>query len=681
MPRYAAPRDMLQAPKSVAPADHGRKARVGMIHDPSSPHAPPGATRLSWATVPLTLGAIGVVFGDIGTSPLYAFREALQQSAEDGIDASEIVGVLSLALWALILVVGLKYVIFLTRADNQGEGGVLALTALARRSLREAKGAGARATVALVLGAMGASLFYGDAIITPALSVLSAIEGLKTIPGAASVFDESRIIALTIAILVGLFVIQSRGTASVSKLFGPICVAWFLAMGGLGIYHIIGEPAIFRVFFPVYGINFLITHGITGLFVLGAVFLTVTGAEALTADMGHFGRAPIQLGWFALAFPALALNYLGQGAFALAALEAATAAGKPFANQDWFFLMAPETVRVPLVILATMATIIASQAVITGAYSLTQQAIQLGLLPRLRIRQTSAAHLGQIYLPSINWLLLIGIIVLVAQFRTSSAMAAAYGIAVTGTMVVTSCLAYIVVRHHWHWRRATAVMLIAPFLALDLIFFGANILRVIEGGWVPLVIAAAIGLMIVTWMRGKKITGAFEGRQAIPLADLAAALAKRPPERVEGTAVFLTANPDNTPGALLHNLKHNKVLHARNLIVSVRTADRPTIPPEERARVEEIDANFTKVVLKYGFMESPDVPADLMRGGGADALIDPARTTYFIGRNTLKASADEGMPLWQDRIFMFLQRNASDPTDFLRIPPGKVLELGEQVTV
>ena len=647
----------------------------------SAPHAPPGSSRISLATLPLTLGAIGVVFGDIGTSPLYAFREALH-AAGDKIDAGAILGVLSLAIWALIVVVSLKYVLFLTRADNQGEGGVLALTALARRSLRESQGAGARATIALALGGTGAALFYGDAIITPALSVLSAVEGLKTIPGAETLFSEDTIVALTIAILVGLFLIQSRGTASVSKLFGPVCVLWFLTLAGLGIYHIADEPTIFRVLIPSYGVSFLLTHGVVGLFVLGAVFLTVTGAEALTADMGHFGRAPIQLGWFALAFPALSLNYLGQGAFALSTLEAAAAAGKPFVNQDWFFLMAPEPVRIALIILATLATIIASQAVITGAYSLTQQAIQLGLLPRLRIRQTSAAHLGQIYLPSINWLLLIGIIILVTQFRTSSAMAAAYGIAVTGTMVVTSCLAYIVVRHHWHWKRPTAILLIVPFLALDLIFFGANILRVVEGGWVPLVIAGTIGLLIVTWMRGRKIVGAFEGRQAIPRADLAAALAKRPPERVEGTAVFLTANPANTPGALLHNLKHNKVLHARNLIVSVRTADRPMVLPEERVHVQAVDDNFTAVILKYGFMETPDVPADLARGGDdAMAPIDPMKTSYFIGRNTLKASADEGMPLWQDRIFMFLQRNASDPTDFLRIPPGKVLELGEQVTV
>ncbi|WP_235512658.1 potassium transporter Kup [Sphingomonas sp. Leaf17] len=626
--------------------------------------------------VALTIGAIGVVFGDIGTSPLYAFREALGQSAADGIDPSEILGVLSLALWSLLLVVTLKYVVFLMRADNQGEGGVLALAALARRAI------GVRSRVAIVLGAAGAALFYGDAIITPALSVLSAMEGLRTIPGAAAVFDEHVVRLVTIMILIGLFFIQSHGTALVSKLFGPVCILWFLAIGGLGAWHIADELSILRVFSPYYGVMFLGTHGVTGLFVLGAVFLTVTGAEALTADMGHFGKLPIRIGWFALVFPALALNYLGQGAFALARLEQAAAAGVPFENQDWFFLMAPDSLRPMLVILAGMATVIASQAVITGAFSVTQQAVQLGLLPRMKIRQTSAAYAGQIYVPTINWLLLVGVLVLVVQFKTSSAMAAAYGIAVTGTMVVTTCLAYLVVRHRWNWSRPLALGVILPFLTLDLIFFGANILRVIEGGWVPLVVAAAIGLLIYTWVRGRGIVAAFERRQSIPLADLAAALAKRPPERVSGTAVFLTANPLATPGALLHNLKHNKVLHERNLIVSVRTADRPVVADEKRVQLERIDDNFSSVVLTYGFMESPDVPRDLgLRQARAKLGLDPMKTSYFIGRNTLKPDSDQGMPLWQDRLFMFLQRNASDPTDFLRIPPGKVVELGEQVTV
>jgi KUP system potassium uptake protein len=629
------------------------------------------------ALIALTVGALGVVFGDIGTSPLYAFREALNPASGDGIDPSEILGVLSLALWTLTLVVSVKYVIFLMRADNQGEGGVLALTALARRATNW------RGRAAIVLGAAGASLFYGDAIITPALSVLSAVEGLKTIPGADQIFTQGRIVDLTIVILIALFFIQSRGTASVSRLFGPVMILWFGVIAGLGIWHITDEPSIFRVINPEYGVRFLASHGRVGLFVLGAVFLTVTGAEALTADMGHFGRAPIRLGWFALAFPALALNYLGQGAFALNALERAAATGKPFANADWFFLMAPDQWRPFLIVLATLATIIASQAVITGAFSLTQQAVQLGLFPRLRIRNTSASHAGQIYLPAINWWLLAGVLVLVIQFRTSSAMAAAYGIAVTGTMVVTTCLAYLVVRHRWNWTRARASALIAPFLLLDTAFFGANILRVVEGGWVPLLVAALIGVVIATWVRGRGIVRRFEQRQSIPLADLAAALAKRPPERVEGTAVFLTGNPDGAPGALLHNLKHNKVLHERNLIVTIRTADRPAVAEEKRIRIEKIDENFTKVVLFYGFMDTPDVPGDLgfRAAKGTGIVGDPMRTSFFIGRNTLKPDAEQGMPLWQDRIFMFLQRNASDPTDFLRIPPGKVLELGEQVTV
>ena len=628
------------------------------------------------ALLALTVGAIGVVFGDIGTSPLYAFREALNLSAADGVDPSEILGVLSLAIWSLTLVVSVKYVMFLMRADNHGEGGVLALAALARHAL------GFRSRIALVLGATGAALFYGDAIITPALSVLSAMEGLRTIPSTAHIFHEDTIRLLAIVILVALFLLQRGGTARVSALFGPICIAWFVAIAALGIWHIADEPSIFRVFLPTYGVRFLTTHGVTGLFVLGAVFLTVTGAEALTADMGHFGRAPIRIGWFALAFPALTLNYLGQGAFALAHLERANAAGIAFRNQDWFFIMAPEALRGPLIVLAGLATVIASQAVITGAFSLTQQAVQLGLLPRMRIRQTAAAFAGQIYLPAINWLLLAGVLILVVQFKTSSAMAAAYGIAVTGTMVVTTLLGYIVVRHVWHWRRSLALAAILPFLALDLVFFGANILRVIEGGWVPLVIAALIGLLIATWVRGRDIVRAFEKQQSIPLVDLAAALARRPPERVDGNAVFLTANPHSAPGALLHNLKHNKVLHERNLILSIRTADRPVVDAAHRVSVEKVDDNFSIVVLHYGFLESPDVPRDLGFGRkGEKQGLDAMKTSFFIGRNSLKPDADKGMPLWQDRIFMFLQRNANDPTEFLQIPPGKVLELGEQVTV
>src|SRR3569623_1051331 len=631
------------------------------------------------ALIALTIGAIGVVFGDIGTSPLYAFREALGQAAADGLTRYEVLGVLSLALWTMFLVATAKYILFLMRANNRGEGGVLALAALAKRAW------GWRSRTARALGAAGAALFYGDAMITPALSVLSAVEGLRTLPGGSHAVDETQIMLITIVLLIALVAIQARGTARVSALFGPVCILWFVVSGGLGLWHIADGPGILFAFNPYYAAEFLATHGVLGLFVLGAVFLTVTGVEALTADMGHFGLKPIRLGWFALVWPALMLNYLGQGAYALHKLDAFAAAGRVFGpsdNADWIFLKAPDAVRPLLIILALLATIIASQAVITGAYSLTQQAVQLGLLPRLRVRNTSADYAGQIYLPSINWLLLVGVLVLVIQFRTSSAMAAAYGIAVTGTMVVTTCLAYLVVRPRWRWSRPWAIALIAPFLTLDLIFFGANILRVVEGGWVPLVIAACIGFTIFTWVRGKSIVRMFEQRQSVPLADLAAALTRRPPERVEGTAIFLTGNPESAPGALLHNLKHNKVLHETNLIASVRTTDRPQVDPDDRCEIKRLDDNFSVVVLRYGFMESPDVPRDLAAAAKAGVLaLEPMKASYFIGRNTLKADADVGMPIWQDRIFMFLQRNASDPTDFLRIPPGKVLELGEQVTV
>lgn len=624
----------------------------------------------------LTIGAIGVVFGDIGTSPLYAFREALHQASPTGIGAAEIIGVLSMALWSLILVVTVKYVLFLMRADNEGEGGVLALLALAGR------GIGGRSGVVLALGAIGAALFYGDAILTPALSVLSAVEGLKSVPALADSIDQRTILGITTAILIALFAIQSRGTAAVSKLFGPICVVWFVAMAALGIMHISDEPAILQALSPHHAVVFLLTHGKIGLLVLGAVFLTVTGAEALTADMGHFGRFPIRLGWFLLVFPALALNYFGQGAFALATLAQAEAAGVAFQNQDWFFLMAPESMRVPLVVLAGLATIIASQAVITGAYSLTQQAIQLGLLPRMTIAQTSAGHAGQIYLPVINWLLLVGVLALVFAFQTSSSLAVAYGIAVTGTMVVTTCLAFVVITKLWKWSVPKALLLIAPLLALDIVFFGANALRVVEGGWVPLLVGAIIGLLIYVWVRGKRLIAAYEAEHSMPMGGIATILSAHPPSRVKGTAVYLTANPDVVPSALLHNLKHNQVLHERNLIATVRTASVPHVPPEERVTSETINADFTRVVLRYGFMDSPDVPAALgLTEGQTSPFGTPMKTSYYIGRNSLRASRDEGLPHWQDQILIFLQRNAADPTDFFQIPAGRVVELGVQVVV
>lgn len=625
----------------------------------------------------LTIGAIGVVFGDIGTSPLYAFREALHHSAPSGgIQEAAIFGVLSLALWSLILVVTVKYVIFLMRADNDGEGGVLALLALAGR------GIGGRKGLVLVLGAVGAALFYGDAIITPALSVLSAVEGAKTIPGIGENISQQTIIYITLVIMVALFAIQSRGTALVSKLFGPICVVWFLAIGGLGLLHISDYPAIFGALSPHHAVSFLASNGMVGLIVLGSVFLTVTGAEALTADMGHFGRFPIRLGWFLLVFPALSLNYFGQGAFAMAALEQARTAGVPLETQDWFFLMSPDAVRVPMVILAGLATIIASQAVITGAFSLTQQAIQLGLLPRMRIVQTSPGSAGQIYIPAINWMLLFGVWLLVVQFRNSSAMASAYGIAVTGTMVVTTCLAFVVVHKLWKWSMAKSLLVILPFLVIDLIFFGANILRVVDGGWVPLAVGALICLIIWIWVRGKRLIDTRENEGAMTLAELGKSLAKSKVARVDGTAVYLTANPQGVPGTILHNLKHNRVLHARNIVLSIRTASVPHVANEDRYTYVKVDENFARVTLHYGFMETPDVPNDLAQAIPAkDAPMNVMSTSYFMGKSVLSASKDEGLPLWQDIILIFLQRNAYNPAEFFGIPSNRIVALGGQVVI
>jgi len=632
-----------------------------------------GHSPTSHGLTALTIGAIGVVFGDIGTSPLYAFREALGQAASDGLTLDEIIGVMSLALWALIVIVTLKYVTFLMRADNDGEGGVLALLALAQRGTKQ------RGGLVLALGAAGAALFYGDAVITPSLSVLSAVEGLKTLPGIGDTFTGTRILIISLGILIGLFAIQSKGTAAVSKLFGPVCIAWFLAIAGLGLIHIADGPEILAAFLPWHAVGFVANHGVLGLFVLGAVFLTVTGAEALTADMGHFGKRPIRLAWIILVFPALALNYLGQGAFAIRVLQEADRLGKPFANLDWFFLMIPDALRLPMVILATLATIIASQAVITGAYSLSQQAMQLGLLPRLAVRQTSEGHAGQIYVPVINWLVLAGVILLTLGFKTSSAMAAAYGIAVTGTMVITCCLAFVVTRRRWGWSLPASLAVIVPFISIDLVFFGANILRVVEGGWVPLTIAAGILVLIWTWVRGRRIVGELESGEALPIADMARALAMRPPKRVRGTAIYLTAHNDLTPGALLHNLKHNHVLHQHSFITTVRTLQKPHCDPSERLKVTRIDDNFSRIELSYGFMERPDVREDMIKADGQ--IPDAKMASFFIGRNSYSRSAEGNMPVWQDVLFILLHRNAADPTDYFNIPPGRVIELGAQYAI
>jgi KUP system potassium uptake protein len=619
----------------------------------------------------LTLAAIGVVYGDIGTSPLYAFREALSHVAGNTIGRDDIVGVLSLALWGLIVIVSLKYVFFLTRMDNNGEGGVLSLMALARRAT------GAKWAFVLVLGAAGAALFYGDAIITPALSVLAAVEGLKTVPGLEQVMRLPVVLGMTIGILVALFAFQSRGTAGVGKLFGPVCVLWFLTLAALGLWHIVAAPEVLAAFNPYEAVRFVATHGTSGLFVLGAVFLTVTGAEALIADMGHFGPWPIRLGWVSFVWPALTLNYLGQGALALTSLHAAEAAGVQFIQQDWFFVMAPDNLRAPVVILATLATIIASQAVITGAYSLTKQGISLGLLPRMSIEQTSASQIGQIYIPVVNWLLLAGVLALVLTFRTSSSMSTAYGIAVTGTMVITNCLAFVIAWRGWRWEPFWTAMLFLPFVLIDLVFFGANILRIVEGGWVPLLVASAVGIVIATWMRGRRAEAERAAHEGAPLSEIAAALAKRPPQIVDGTAVFLSRDRTVTPSALLHNLKHNKALHRRNIVLTVESDTTPFVPPEERLDLEPLDERFTRARLRYGYMDHIDVPTDLARH--PQLMTGTGGTSFFVGRNAIRKSSRPTMPRWMSGLFGVLHRNASDPTAFFCIPPNRVIELGSQI--
>ncbi len=623
-----------------------------------------GRTHVKSAFLALTVGSIGVVYGDIGTSPLYALREAVSASIEPGgtVNREAVFGVLSLILWALIVTVTLKYVLVLLRADNHGEGGTLALMALAQRAVRK----GANAIV--LCGIISAALFYGDAMITPALSVLSAVEGLKI---ATPAFDPY-IVSLTIAVLVVLFAVQSRGTARVAAFFGPIMVFWFAAIALAGVAHVVRRPEILLAFNPFYAVAFLLSHGVIGLVTLGAVFLAVTGAEALYADLGHFGRRPIQAAWLGLVLPSLALNYLGQGALVLS---------DPKALENPFFLLYPDWALLPMVALATVATVIASQAVISGAYSLSQQAIQLGLLPRLEIRHTSESFYGQIYAPRVNALLLFGVLMLVALFRSSSALASAYGIAVSGTMVVTGMMAIVVVWKVWRWSPLAAVALIAPFLCIDLIFLSANMLKVVEGGWVPLALGTMLMVVMYTWRRGTRLLYEKTRRLETPLEALVAMLEKKPPARVAGTAVFLTSDPSSAPTALMHSLKHYKVLHEKNVILTIQTAPTPRVNPSERVRIEPVGDTFTRVNLRFGFMEVPNVPKALAIARKLGWTFDIMSTSFFLSRRSLKPAAHSGMPRWQDRLFILLTRVANDATDYFQIPTDRVVEVGTQVTI
>ena len=622
-----------------------------------------GEARRKTAFWALTIGSVGVVYGDIGTSPLYALREAVTAAGAGGTATREaVLGVLSLILWALIVVVTLKYVLILLRADNKGEGGTLALMALAQRAL------GRRAGAVVLCGIISAALFYGDAVITPALSVLSAIEGLKI----ATPAFEPFIVPLTVVILVALFAVQSRGTARVAAFFGPITALWFIAIAIPGLVYVVGHPEVLLAFNPAYAVQFLASHGVIGLITLGAVFLAVTGAEALYADLGHFGKKPIQTAWVVLVLPALAINYLGQGALVLA---------DPKAIENPFFLLYPDWALLPMVGLATVATVIASQAVITGAYSITQQAIQLGLLPRLEIRHTSEEHYGQIFMPRVNALLLVGVLFLVLMFRSSSALASAYGIAVTGTMVVTGIMALVVIWKVWRWSPLAAAALMVPFILIDLTFLGANLLKVVEGGWVPLALGALLMVVMYTWRRGSRLLLEKTRRLETPLADLVRMLERKPPARVPGTAVFLTSTPDSAPTALLHSLKHYKVLHEKNVILTIETADAPRVDPDERVRIEPVGETFTRVVLRFGFMESPNVPKALAVARKHGFSFDIMSTSFFLSRRSLKPAVRSGMPRWQDRLFIMLTRFANDASDYFQIPTGRVVEVGTQVTI
>ncbi len=623
-----------------------------------------GPAHLKTAFLALTVGSIGVVYGDIGTSPLYALREAVLASVEPGgaVSREGVLGVLSLILWALIVTVTLKYVLILLRADNNGEGGTLALMALAQRALRR------NANAIVLCGIISAALFYGDAMITPALSVLSAIEGLKVETPA---FDPY-IVSLTIAILLVLFAVQSRGTARVAAFFGPIMVLWFVVIAVAGFANIIARPEILLALSPSYAVVFLVGHGGVGLVALGAVFLAVTGAEALYADLGHFGRKPIQTAWLVLVLPSLALNYLGQGALVL---------NDSKALENPFFLLFPGWALLPMVLLSTVATVIASQAVISGAYSLSQQAIQLGLLPRLEVRHTSESHYGQIYVSRVNSLLLVGVVLLVALFRSSSALASAYGIAVSGTMVVTGAMAIVVVWKVWKWSLPGAIALIVPFLCIDVIFLSANMLKVVDGGWVPLLLGAMVMAVMYTWRRGTRLLYEKTRRQETPLEALVAMLEKKPPARVAGTAVFLTSDPTSAPTALMHSLKHYKVLHEKNVILTIETAHTPRVNPSERVRIEPVGDTFMRVMLRFGFMEMPNVPKALAIARKLGWTFDIMSTSFFLSRRSLKPAAHSGMPRWQDRLFILLTRFANDATDYFQIPTDRVVEVGTQVTI
>jgi KUP system potassium uptake protein len=626
---------------------------------PSASHAVPRAVSL-----PLLLGVLGVVYGDIGTSPLYALRAALVHFSADGVERWEILGILSLIIWSLILTVSVKYVFFVLRADNKGEGGILALMALA---LRTVPGEKARWLVTMI-GIIGACLFFGDGVITPAISVLSAMEGLKII---SPVF-EPLIIPGSVLVLVALFLVQFRGSSSMGAVFGPVMALWFGTLGLLGLIEVVQEPEVLAAISPHHAITFCIRYHLAAFIAFGSVVLAVTGAEALYADMGHFGRRPIQLAWTFFVLPALALNYLGQGALLL---------GDPQALENPFFLLAPEWLRLPMVVLATAATIIASQSMISGAYSIARQCVQLGFLPRLVVHHTSETEEGQIYLPQINFALLAGVLVLVLSFHNSDSLAAAYGIAVTGTFVCTSLLAMLVFRRQFNWPAPVVGLVFLPLFLIDLAFFVSNVLKIPEGGWVPLVLGVFLFTLMHTWKRGRDLLFLRFRQDSLPLKSFLARLPQSRTIRVPGIAVFMTGQADYVPGALLHNLKHNKVLHERVLFVTVLNEDVPQVNPERRREVLELAAGIHRVILRYGFQESPHIPRALETLREAGVAFEPMQASYFLGRETLVAAVVPKMSHWRQWLFTLMSRNAVPATEFFRIPSDRVVELGVRVAI
>jgi KUP system potassium uptake protein len=613
----------------------------------------------------LTVGSVGVVYGDIGTSPLYAFREALHAAgmAHGGVRVADIIGILSLIIWSLTLIVTIKYVLILLRADNNGEGGTLSLMALAQRAL------GRSTPLLAFLGMCGASLFYGDAIITPAISVLSAVEGLKLVTPEFGPY----VIPIALGLIVGLFAVQSRGTAKIAIFYGPVTALWFIVSAIGGIIHIADDPAVFYALNPYFAVQFLLSNGLTGLIALGAVFLAVTGAEGLYADLGHFGRKPIQTAWLGLVFPALALNYMGQGALVLANPEAA-------ANP--FFLLFPQWALLPVVLLATVATIIASQAVITGAYSLTRQAVQLHLLPRLEVRHTSEEQAGQIYMPQVNALLMIGVLLLVLIFGSSSRLATAYGISVTGTMLVTGMLLFIVIWKYWKWSLWVTIGVMLPFIIIECVFLGANLTKLFDGGFVPLLFALCIMFMMRTWVSGSRLLFEKTRKSDVPLAMLIQNLAKSGSvHTTPGTAVFLTSDPDTAPTSLLHSLKHYKVLHEKNVLLTIITANTPHVNASERVKMEILNDRFSRVSMTFGYMDTPNVPAALGLSRKQGWKFDIMSTSFFLSRRSLRAARERGMPIWQDKLFIAMANNSSDATAYFSIPTGRVVEIGAQITI